>query len=432
MRIVQLIPGTGNLYCGSCLRDNALVHALRRLGHDAVAIPLYLPPFVDEPDASAGLPVFFGGINVYLQQHSALFRKTPRWIDGLFDAPVLLRWAAQREGMTQSKDVAEVAISMLRGEEGRQAKELDKLADWLAAGSPPDVIGLSNALLAGMALRLRAALHVPVVCTLQGEDAFLDTMPEPYREEAWALLRTRAADVDAFIPVSRYYGDVMARRLGLPPERLHVVYNGIALDGYAPAEVPPDPPAVGFLARMAPFKGLGALVEAFIQLKRTGRVAGLRLRVAGSRTAADEPYVDVLRKRLAEAGVLGDAEFLPNIDREAKLAFLRTLTVFSVPATYGESFGLYVLEALASGVPVVQPRHAAFPELIEATGGGILVEPEDPGALAEGLESLLLDPGRARSLAASGREAVLRRFGVERMAREVAAVMEAVVKQPRR
>ena len=423
MKIVQLTPGTGSFFCGSCVRDNALVAALRRLGHDALSVPLYLPHLVDEADASAGAPLFFGGVNVYLQQHSALFRKSPAWVDRLFDSRLLLDMAAKRAGMTDMKEVGAMTVSMLRGEDGNQAKELEKLVAWLAE-ERPDVVCLSNALLAGMARRIRREAKAPVACTLQGEDFFLDGMPEPFRGEAWALLRERAAEIDAFIPVSRYYGDVMARRLGLPAERVRPVWNGIALDGYATAEAPPDPPVVGFLARLNPLKGLDALVEAFILLRRGGRAGPVRLRAAGSMTPEDAAYVEAQRRRLAAAGLAGDAEFLPNIDRAAKQAFLRSLTVLSVPATYGESFGLYVIEALASGVPVVQPRHAAFPELIEATGGGILVEPGDPKALAEGLEALLLDPARARALGAAGREAVLRDFSVERMAREVVGVLE--------
>jgi glycosyltransferase involved in cell wall biosynthesis len=122
-------------------------------------------------------------------------------------------------------------------------------------------------------------------------------------------------------------------------------------------------------------------------------------------------------------------EFLHNVTHEQKQAFLRTLSILSVPATYGESFGLYVIEALACGVPVVQPRHAAFPELCEATGGGILCEPDDPAALADALDDMLNDAGRAREIGERGRRAVIERFGVDRMAREVAQVCDKAVKR---
>lgn len=427
MRIIQITPGTGSFYCGTCLRDNALVAELRRQGHDALMMPLYLPLVVDETPTAGDTPLFYGGVNVYLQQKSALFRQTPRWLDRLLDAPRILRLAASRAGSTEARELGDLTVSTLRGEEGRQLKELDRLADWLA-GERPDVLCLSNALLIGLARRIKQRTGAAVACTLQGEDAFLDSLPEGDRRAAWEAFSERAADVDAFIAVSHYYAEVMRRRAGLPAARVHVVHNGILLDGYAPAPAPPDPPAVGYLARLCPAKGLATLVEAYIILRKNNRVPNLQLRVAGSMTAADRPFVERLRGRLADAGLTSDVRFLPNLDRAEKIAFLQGLSVFSVPATYGESFGLYVIEALAAGVPVVQPRHAAFPELIQATGGGLLCEPDDPASLAAAIEGLIRDPDEARLLGARGRDAVLDRFSVARMAEGVTRVFEGIVR----
>jgi glycosyltransferase involved in cell wall biosynthesis len=427
MRIIQITPGTGSFYCGTCLRDNALVAELRRQGHDALMMPLYLPLVVDETPTAGDTPLFYGGVNVYLQQKSALFRQTPRWLDRLLDAPRVLRLAASRAGSTEARELGDLTVSTLRGEEGRQVKELDRLAGWLA-GERPDVLCLSNALLVGLARRIKERTGAAVACTLQGEDAFLDSLPEGDRRAAWEALSERAADVDAFIAVSHYYAEVMRRRAGLPADRVHVVQNGILLDGYAPAPAPPDLPAIGYLARLCPAKGLATLVEAYIILRKDNRVPNLQLRVAGSMTAADRPFVERLRARLAEADLTGDVQFLPNLDRAEKIAFLQSLSVFSVPATYGESFGLYVIEALAAGVPVVEPRHAAFPELIEATGGGVLCEPDDPSSLAAAIEGLIRDPDEARLLGARGRDAVLDRFSVARMAEGVTRVFEGIVR----
>jgi glycosyltransferase involved in cell wall biosynthesis len=163
-------------------------------------------------------------------------------------------------------------------------------------------------------------------------------------------------------------------------------------------------------------KGLDTLVEAFLLLRQRGRVGNLKLRVGGSCGPADEAFVNSLRERLQASGLLDDVEFHPNLDRASKVAMLRSLSVFSVPALYGEAFGLYVIEALAAGVPVVQPRTAAFPELIEATGGGVLCAAGDAQALAEAVEELLLDPARARALGDAGRHAVTERFSAETMA----------------
>jgi glycosyltransferase involved in cell wall biosynthesis len=263
-----------------------------------------------------------------------------------------------------------------------------------------------------------------VVCTRQGEDAFLDSLPAGGREAAWQTLSERAADVDAFIAVSDYYGDVMRRRVRIPADRVHVVHNGILLDGYAPAPASPSPPVLGYLARLFPGKGLETLVEAYLLLRKSGRLPALRLHLAGSMTPSDEPFVREVRARLAAAGAADDVAIRPTLSREEKIAFLQGLSALSVPATYGESFGLYVIESLAAGVPVVQPRHAAFPELIEATGGGVLCEPDDPHALAAAVEELLRDPDAARAMGARGREVVLERFSVQRMAEGVMRVFE--------
>ncbi len=407
MRILQLTPGTGNFYCGGCLHDNSLVRSLRDRGHDVLMVPLYLPHLTDEPSASAGTPIFLSGISVFLEQKYPAFRHMPDWLNRIFSSPSLLGLAANLVGMTTAKDLGESAVSMLQGAESRQAGETERLIVWLRSQPRPDVICLSNSLLGGLVPRLKEEFRVPVVCTLQGEDSFLDGLPEPYRQQSWKLLARRCADIDAFVAVSHYYGALMTSRLGLQAERVSVIYPGISVAEFQPAAVPPDPPLIGFLARMHPCKGLGTLVDAFLQLG----LPGVRLRIAGAKTSQDDRFVRSLRKRLPR-----EIEFLPNLDLTAKQDFLRGLSVLSVPATYGEAFGLYVLEAWAAGVPVVQPRHAAFPELVEKTGGGLLCAPDDSAALAATLRQVLLDPAAARRMGEAGRQAVLTDFNTDQMA----------------
>jgi len=430
MRIVQLTPGTGNYYCGSCLRDNALARALRARGHDVLMVPLYLPLVTDEPAASEGVPIFLNGLSVYLEQTFPRLR-LPAVVDRALRSPALLRAAAGLAGLTSARGLGASAVSMLQGAQGRQTGEIERLAGWLRGQPPPDALCLSNALLGGLTRRLKEELRAPVICTLQGEDSFLDGLPEPYRAQAWELLAQRCAESDHFIAVSRYIADLMRARLGLPAERVTVVPPGIAVDEFTPASAPPAAPAIGYLARLHPTKGLGTLVDAFIRLAREPDGAAARLRVAGTETPGDARYARGLRRRLAAAGLSDRVEFRPNLDRRAKQEFLRDLTVFSVPATYGEAFGVYVLEALAAGVPVVQPRHGAFPELLAATGGGLLCAPDDPAALAAALRELLRDPDRARRLGAAGRAVVRAEFSVDAMARQVEAVLERVVQAVR-
>ena len=430
MKIVLLTPGTGSYYCGVCMRDNALAKELIRQGHDAVMLPMYLPLTLDEGAASPESEIFFGGVNVYLQQKFALFRHTPRWLDRLLNARGLLRLAAKQSGMTATVEVGELTLSMLRGEEGNQAKELAKLIEWLR-GHRPDAVWLSTALLVGLARGIKAALGVPVLCSLQGEDSFLDGLPEPWRTRSWEAMGERARDVDACIAPSRYYAELMGGRMRIAAEKLRVIPNGVAVEEASNVERRTSnvEPTVGYLARFIPGKGLGLVVEAFILLKKRGRYPAAKLRCAGAMTADDERFVATLKRKLAAAGCGGDAEFLPNVSREEKAAFLQSLTLLSVPASYGEAFGLYLIEAWAAGVPVVQPRCAAFPELVEATGAGILCEPGSAEALADGWVTLLAEPAKAVEMGARGRAAVEREFSLARMAERFVALTAEFLKK---
>lgn len=415
MKIIQISPGSGdNFYCENCLRDAALVRAMRAKGHDVLMVPLYLPlqSETDEPLSKA--PIFFGGVNVYLQQKLSLFRKTPRWIDRLFDSRALLEWAGRKAGMTNARDLGETTISMLEGADGRQVKELDRLVDWLEqAEERTDVVCLSNILLGGLVRRLKDRLRVPVVCLLQDEDGFLDGLTSPYAERAWEVVRRCARDVDAFVAVSRYYGQTMEKRLGVAPDRIHVVHMGINIGAYMPPQHEPAVPTVGFLSRMCAGRGLDMLVDAFILLKKNERLKAARLRISGGRSAADEPFIKQLEGKLERAGIREDVTFMGAFDREAKCDFLRGLSVLSVPEKEPVAYGLYVLEALAMGVPVVEPAIGCFPETLDMTGGGVLYEPNTVARLAEALEPLLMDSQAARRLGAQGREGVRRMFDIE-------------------
>ena len=416
MKLLFLTPGTGSYYCGVCMRDNALAKQLCATGHDAFLLPLYLPLTLEESAASPDAPVLFGGLNVYLQQRFAWFRTAPRWLDHLVDHPAILKILGRFAGMTQGGDTGAITVSMLQGEEGAQNREIDKLVEWIQRGERPDAIWLSTGLLAGVARRIRKETGIPVFCSLQGEDSFLDSLPEPWRAEAWLEMGRRLAELDGVSAPSRFFGGLMERRLALRPGSVEVIPNGMALDGYGPAAAPAGPPAIGYLARFTPGKGLATVVEGFIALRRRGRVPGVRLRCAGTMTESDAPFLEQQKARLAEAGLLSEADFLPSVSREEKIGFLRSLSLLSVPASYGEAFGLYLLEAMACGVPLVQPNEAAFPEILEASGAGILVKGRTPEAFAEAWESLLLDPERSAAFSRAGLKAVHSEYSMARMA----------------
>nr|NIP97696.1 glycosyltransferase family 4 protein [Akkermansiaceae bacterium] len=334
MKVTFLTAGTGSYHCGACMRDNALVTALHRDGHEVALLPMYLPMMLDEEvlPQVRGAPIFFGGINVFLQQKFSLFRHTPRWFDRMLNGTRLLRSAAKRSHMTSPRAQGEMSLAMLRVEESQLTKELERLIEWLQGHEKPQLICLSNALLCGLIRELKRRLDLPVMVFFQGEDGFLDGLPEPFREQCWAEMKSRLAEADLLVAPSRFYAGVMAERLGMADDRFEVLPNGINLEGYGPASRE-GPPAIGFLARMSREKGVGVLVEAFIALRKTGRHDDCQLRIGGSCTKGDEAFVTALKKKIAAAGLSAEVHWHPNLTREEKEEFLRGLSILSVPVT---------------------------------------------------------------------------------------------------
>jgi glycosyltransferase involved in cell wall biosynthesis len=423
MRITYITAGAAGMYCGSCMRDNTLVAALSRQGHEALLVPTYTPIRTDEEDVSQER-VFFGGINVYLQQKLGLFRHTPWFLDRLFDAPSLLRWVSRFAVKTRAQDLGELTISMLKGEHGHQSKEVAKLATWLASEIKPQVINLTNAILSGMVHELKRQVGVPVLCSLQGDDIYLESLPEPYRTEALKLIREHCREIDGFLATSHYYADFMAEYFAVPRQRIHVVHPGLNLDGHGGPrpERGERPFTIGYFARICPEKGLHVLAEAFHELRQMKGTPVVKLRVSGWLGENHKGYFADIHHRLKQQGHADYLEHVESPDHASKVHFLNNIDVLSVPTTYREPKGLYILEALANGVPVVQPRHGSFPELIEATGGGLLVNPHDPLDLAKGLRQLIDDPQHLAELGRKGQLAVHARFNADRMAHETVAV----------
>jgi glycosyltransferase involved in cell wall biosynthesis len=423
MKLAYITAGAAGNFCGSCMHDNTLAAALLAQGHDALLIPTYTPIRTDEKDVS-GQRVFFGGINVYLQQKLALFRRTPWTLDRLLDFPALLRWVSRFAVRTQAEDLGDLTLSVLRGEHGYQRKEIDKLVEWLAAEVRPQLVGLTNVLLSGLVEPIKARLKVPVVAMLQGDDIFLEALPQKYRTEAIRLISANGRAIDGYISTSRYYADFMAGYLTLPRERIDVVYPGLNLKGHGGARtVPSGPPfTIGYFARVCPEKGLHVLAEAFRILCAMPGTPPCRLAASGWLGENNRPYFLEVQQKLGSWGLADRFHYVESPDHDSKVRFLRTLDVLSVPTVYREPKGLYVLEALANGVPVVQPAHGSFPELVEMTGGGLLAAPDDPAALAGELRRILDDSALRADLGRRGCAAVWGRFTAERMARETAEI----------
>jgi len=427
MKIVNIVPGFGGtFYCGNCLRDSGFVNALRKAGQDALILPVYLPLTIngDMQDAT----VFYGAVNIYLKQIFPLLRHMPGWMEHLLNSSPFLKLAASKAGSTRAHGLEELTESMLMGKEGRQGKELEELVHFLKHHEKPDVVHFSNALLLGMARQIREEVGVPVVCSLQDEDVWVDAMNEPHREKIWGLLAEKARDVDAFVAVSHYFAGVMKSKMQLPENKVHVVHIGINPALYEFHPLPPDPPAIGYLSRICEENGFGILVDSFILLKSRPGFENLRLNVTGGMTGDDKPFFQQQMKKLQKAGFSKDISVYEAFRPENLGNFFKAVSALSVPVLKGEAFGLYQLEALASGVPLVQPALGAFPEIIEATGAGLLYRPNTPEALAECLAPLLNDKDRLIQLGANGRKAVEEKFECSSLTAKMLEVYKKISK----
>jgi len=426
MRITYITAGVAGSYCGACERDVALVIGLNARGHDVQLVPLYMPIRTDGPDPSLDR-VFYGGVNAWLQQHCAVFRRTPACVDWLFDRPALLRWVSRFAIRTRAEDLGEMTVSVLRGADGRQRKELEKLIRFLERGPRPDLVNLTNSLLSGLAPAIRERLGVPVVCTLQGEESFVAQLPAPHREQAQQWMRVHAQAIDLFIAPYEAYADEMSRFLDVPRDHIRVIRPAIHTASYrVSGERVREPFRIGCLSRLCPDKGLDILVEAFCILEREcpGRAV---LAVAGQLHGAWREFWQGLCARLAADGLSDRLEYAGAPDLMGKVRFLKKCSVFCLPSRVVERRGLACIEALAAGVPVVVPERGVFPEMLDLTGGGVAVAPDDPRALAESLASLRDDPGRADAMARAGAAGVVEHFSVDGMARQCLEAYEEVL-----
>lgn len=427
MRILHLVPGSGGtFYCQNCLRDRALVRALRRHGHDVIMAPLYLPMYGGDAATDTDAPIFFGGINVYLREKVPLFRHFPGWAGRLLDAPWMLRRASKKEGSTSAADLGPMTLSMLNGRDGNQGREFDRLLEWVSGQDRPDIVHVSNALLLGLAPGLREATGAAVVCSLQDEEPWVDAMRPPFDRLVWEAMSRLAESVDAFAATSRWYADRMIGRMRLDPARVRVVPPGVELSsGGAPPPVPLLPPTLGYLSRINPSLGFDTLLEAFLILRREPSFATLRLSATGGVTPADRPYVAGVKRMLEERRLMGAVDINESFHSVPGDEFFGDITVLASPTPGGEAFGMQLLEAMSRGIPVVQPRVGSYPEILRA-GGGVLYAPNDAEGLAAALRELFADTKRITELGREAHAAVLAHFSMDRMVRDTLELYASV------
>ena len=428
MKIAHIIPGSGgSFYCGNCMRDSKYIRALKELGHQVIKVPLYLPIFDDAHDLDE-VPVFYGAVNLYLKQQFPIFRHMPSFVEQALDSKSLLEMAARKAGSTRAKGLEEMTISMLRGEDGGQKEELERLVDWLADEAKPDIVHLSNALLLGLARRIKKRMNVTVVCSLQDEDVWVDAMEDHFRTEVWNLMSERGKDVDVFIPVSNYFSGEIHKRMVIPEIKMQTVYLGVDTADYFPKPIAEKGPVIGYLSRMCEENGLAVLVDAFILLRKNPEYSSVKLKITGGKTGDDLQFIKEQKRKLIKAKLENDVFWVDEFEGEERRKLFDSVRLISVPVLNGEAFGLYMLEAMASGIPMVQPALGAFPEVIGTSGGGVIYGENKPELLAKTLGELIFDDARLQELSVAGQAGVKTHFDIHAQSKKMVAVYESVLK----
>lgn len=414
------------MFCGSCMHDNTWAKGLRDAGHDVTLIPTYTPIRVDEDDLSSKR-VFLGGINIYMESRSRWWHRIPRVFTRWLDRPGVIRLASKMSLSNDAKELGELTIASLQGEAGPQDREVKELAEFLCNHHQPDVICFSNILQVGAVHALRERFAGKLYCVLQGDDIFLQDLDEPYHSQAIEMIAARAEDFDGFIVHSVYYRDFMSQLLRLPRERFHILPLGIELEGHdgRPGLRTETPLTIGYFGRICPEKGFHHSLGAFRLFRE--EYPDSRLILGGYLGHRDRQFYD---EQMQQVRDLGDSvAYLgsPNTLVE-KVGFFKQCDLFSMPTVYHEPKGIPVLEAWANGIPVVQPAHGAFPEMLERTQGGLLVPPDDAAALADGWKQLAADTDRRETCSHAGYRGVREHYSVQKMVEETEQVFGQVTR----
>jgi glycosyltransferase involved in cell wall biosynthesis len=426
MQVIHIVPGTGgSFYCGNCLRDSTYVQALRKVGIDAIKVPMYLPLFSDEHDLS-DIPVFYGAISLYLKHRYPFLHKAPKWFDRILNSGLALKFAAKMSGSTRAKGLEDMTISMLLGEQGEQKDELDNMVNWIAEHCNPDVIHLSNALLIGLARQFQEKLDTLVVCSLQDEDVWVNAMDDHFKKKTWELMSRRAEDIDAFFAVSEYYGDVMKQQMKIPPDKIFISHISVDPDDYTYINSTEKEFAIGYISRMCEENGLEVLIDAFILLKQRQGMESVKLILTGGSTGDDHTFLKRIKQKIENAGIKNEVEFHKDFENEGRHEFFNKVAVISVPVLEGEAFGMYMLESMASGVPVVQPKLGAFQEIVNLSKGGVIYDPNKPAELAAALVDLCINPDKLKNISQTAREGIVKYFNIHDQASRMMQFYEKV------
>jgi glycosyltransferase involved in cell wall biosynthesis len=429
MKVVYLITGSGgSFYCGNCYRDMIYLRAIKKVpGTNASAIPLYLPPDVSVEEKGLDHNVFFGAISMYVREKVPFLKNMPVFFDKILDSPPLLKMAAKRAGTTRTEGLEDMTLNMIKGENAFPEKELQRLTEYICKDGKPDIIHLSNALVIGLARQIKSKIDVKIVCSLLNEDDWINDMAEPWQSRAWNLIARESGNVDVFLTPSQYYKELFKSKTGHFKDNIYVVPMGF--DSISPInpEKKHNRPAIGYLCRISSHNGFDKLVDAFILLKSKEICKDLTLHVSGGYTDDDKPFIARQISKIKSAGLKDSVRIYPDFIGNSKEDFFSNIDVLSVPVRKYDGYGLYLLEANAAGVPVVQPATGAFPEIVEKTGGGIIYSPDNFEELAAALEGLFKDRELLTELGIRGKKKVMQELSLEKMSEGLSDVYKAAM-----
>ena len=384
MKIILIIPGSGDtFYCGNCFRDNLYAQALRNAGQEVVIMPLYLP--LTDKSFRADTPLFFPATSYYVAQKFFGRGKMPRFFEKILNSPLALRLAASFSGTTSAKGMEQMTLSMIKGDDRNFSEQTEKLIDWIVNHDRPDVVHLSSSMLIGIAKAIKNRINIPVVCSLQDEELWIDNLEDRCAQEAWAAIRDNVGYIDRFVASSAFYKSAALKKI---PEigEITLVYPGVNVEKYYSSEYPKEP-TIGFFYRMSHENGLDILAQAFVKLKNENAIPNLKLKIGGGYTRENKRFIHRIRKILQP--YKNDVIWSEHYTLDEHTAFYKDISLICVPLRFNEAVGLYVCEAFAAGRPAVAPNTGSFGEIVG--DAGLLYAPNDSEHLAEALRKILTD-----------------------------------------
>ncbi|MDR2979247.1 MAG: glycosyltransferase family 4 protein [Bacteroidales bacterium] len=384
MKILFIVPGSGDpFYCGNCFRDNLHANALWKAGHEVIVMPLYLP--LKHESFKGNTPLFFPAVSFYIAQKFFTRKSMPKWMENILNTRTALNIAASFSGSTSAEGMEGLTLSMIHGEGQAFNEQVKLLVNWIEKQEKPDIIHLSSSLVIGIAKAIKQKIDIPIICSLQDEEVWVDHLKEEYATIAWKGISDNLKYIDQFVASSEFYKGIALRRI---PEiqNIEVVYPGINREKYASADYPENQ-IIGFFYRMNRENGLHILAEAFVKLKEKESIPNLKLKIGGGYTSVDKKFLKQVKKTLEP--FMNDVIWSDSYSLDDHQQFYKGITALSVPLTFDEGVGLYLCEAFAAGRPAVEPATGSFPEIVG--NAGVLYEPNDSQSLADALEKLLIN-----------------------------------------